>query len=142
MLGRIPDPFVDINERAVQWVGEKVWQYRVEFPAPESFNTGASVSTDLVFEGLDTFATVILNGKKILKTDNMFVSYRVDISEHMLRERNNVLQIDFDSAWVRAGSWLKSTAMSTISLSDRPKPVEWQSGKPSTTGVGIGVPSS
>ncbi|EFY98874.2 beta-galactosidase/beta-glucuronidase (glycoside hydrolase family 2) domain protein [Metarhizium robertsii] len=102
---KIPDPFVDMNERAVQWIGEKVWQYRVSFPAPKA--SSASAVTDLVFEGLDTFATVLLNGREILKTDNMFVSYRVNINEHIKPDGNNILEIVFDSALIRGREIVK-----------------------------------
>jgi beta-mannosidase len=100
-LHRIPDPFVGFNELLVEWVGEKAWTYRVDLPARSQLAgalDGASVA--LVFEGLDTFARVRLNGETILESDNMFVPHRVDIT-HRLREENR-LEIDFDSALLRA----------------------------------------
>lgn len=54
----------------------------------------------LVFEGLDTFANVRLNGETILESDNMFTPYRVDISKR-LRDGNS-LEIDFAPALLRA----------------------------------------
>jgi beta-mannosidase len=30
----IPDPFIGTNERAVQWVAEKDWEYRKTFTVP------------------------------------------------------------------------------------------------------------
>ncbi|GJN77300.1 hypothetical protein PLIIFM63780_000790 [Purpureocillium lilacinum] len=103
---KIPDPYVDLNERAVQWVGEKTWVYRAAFSVPELATEGdgaGAVTTDLVFEGLDTFATVLVNGAEVLKTDNMFVSYRVDVSPHVKTggDAQNVLEIVFDSALLR-----------------------------------------
>ncbi|OAA73921.1 glycoside hydrolase family 2 protein [Cordyceps fumosorosea ARSEF 2679] len=96
---KIPDPFVDFNERAVQWVGEKTWIYRLEFVAPVA--PDASMTSDLVFDGLDTFSTVHLNGNKILETENMFVSYRVNVSQYVKPGENNCLEIVFDSALLR-----------------------------------------
>ncbi len=61
--------------------------------------------TDVVFEGLDTFAIVSLNGSKILTSDNMFVSHRVDISN--LLQEDNVLEITFDSATLRGTELVK-----------------------------------
>lgn len=75
------------------------------FPTPKT--PSENVTTDLVFEGLDTFATVTLNGKEILKTDNMFVSYRVNVSEHIKQEGENELEIVFDSAWLRGRELVK-----------------------------------
>lgn len=98
---RIPDPYVDLNERAVQWVGEKNWVYRVSFPTP-SQSPKAPYTTDLVFEGLDTFATVFLNGTEILKTDNMFVTYRANVTKYLKEaSQDNLLEIVFDSALIR-----------------------------------------
>ena len=57
------------------------------------------VITDLVFKGLDTFATVRLNGIEILKSNNMFLEHRVDVSR--ILEPENVLEIVFDSALLR-----------------------------------------
>ncbi|OTB13536.1 glycoside hydrolase family 2 protein [Daldinia sp. EC12] len=96
---KIPDPFNDLNELAVQWVAEKDWTYKVQFPKPPPPTSDEPLITDVVFEGLDTFATVLLNGKEILKSDNMFLSHRVEISD--LLEDKNTLEIKFDSALLR-----------------------------------------
>ncbi|KXH45179.1 glycosyl hydrolase family 2 [Colletotrichum simmondsii] len=112
---KIPDPFLDMNELAVQWVAEKTWIYRLAFPTPPDFTTptaeaeaeaevpGTTVVTDLVFEGLDTFATVNLNGTQILTSDNMFLSHRVNVTRHLKTDgdRTNLLEIVFDSALLR-----------------------------------------
>lgn len=91
--GKIPDPFLDTNEAAVQWVGEEVWVYQTSFSAPTALG-----QTQLVFEGLDTYATVFLNGKEILKIDNMFIPYRVDVTGRL--QDTNTLEILFDSTWL------------------------------------------
>ncbi|KAJ0306733.1 hypothetical protein COL516b_004527 [Colletotrichum fioriniae] len=103
---KIPDPFLDMNELAVQWVAEKIWIYRLAFPTPPAFSTVAADTTaitDLVFEGLDTFATVTLNGAEILTSDNMFLSHRVNVTQHLKTDgdRTNLLEIVFDSALLR-----------------------------------------
>ncbi|KAI5462797.1 glycoside hydrolase superfamily [Mariannaea sp. PMI_226] len=94
---KIPDPFVNANELAVQWIGEKDWVYRTQFTVSAS----TAVRTDLVFLGLDTFATASLNGKKILESENMHTSHRVNISELLLPNQANELQIVFESALLR-----------------------------------------
>ncbi|KAI0853848.1 glycoside hydrolase family 2 protein [Daldinia vernicosa] len=96
---KIPDPFNDLNELAVQWIGEKDWTYKVRFQRPPHPIVDESLITDVVFEGLDTFSTVLLNGSEILKSDNMFLSHRVEISS--LLEDDNTLEIKFDSALLR-----------------------------------------
>ncbi|KAH6670314.1 beta-mannosidase [Plectosphaerella plurivora] len=100
---KIPDPFIDSNELAVQWIAEKEWVYRVSFDVPALDHA----STDLVFEGLDTLATVTLNGAEILKADNMHVSYRVSIN-HAVKSGENTLEIVFDSALLRGRELVKS----------------------------------
>ncbi|KAI1106526.1 glycoside hydrolase family 2 protein [Jackrogersella minutella] len=102
---KIPDPFIDLNERAARWVNEKNWTYRVEFKKPTGLVVSESVVTDLVFEGLDTFATVLLNGNEVLKSDNMFLTHRVDVSD--LLKNENILEIEFDSAMLRGRELVK-----------------------------------
>ena len=56
----------------------------------------------LAFDGLDTFAHVRLNGKIILETDNMFTPYRVDITHAIEAQSEHELEIEFDSALLKA----------------------------------------
>ncbi|OCH90937.1 glycoside hydrolase family 2 protein [Obba rivulosa] len=93
---RIPDPFVGLHEWDVQWIGEVEWAFRTQFQVSEG--ELAAPNADLVFDGLDTFATVVLNGNKILETDNQFVSHRVLAKQH-LRVGPNDLVITFASAF-------------------------------------------
>ena len=93
--GKIEDPFVGDNEKKIQWVGSKDWSFRTQFSSPTDFS--AYKRAYLVFDGLDTIATVTLNREEILKSDNMFIPYRVDVT-NTLREGVNDLHILFDSA--------------------------------------------
>ncbi len=94
----IPDPFIGKNEEAVQWIGEQTWVYALDFEVPRDNSESSYRKAVLVFEGLDTFATVKLNGKKILESDNMFISHRVDISQDCLVNRQQRLEISFANA--------------------------------------------
>lgn len=60
----IPEPFIGENEANLQWIHSKTWVYTTSFEAEPA---GDNECIDLVVEGLDTFATVKLNGKEILK---------------------------------------------------------------------------
>lgn len=93
--GDIPDPFVDMNEKLVQWVGETDWEYRTTFAVSDT--ASASEAHELHFDGLDTFCTVILNGEEILSTDNMFRTYSVDVKDK-LKDKDNELVLVFKSA--------------------------------------------
>lgn len=102
--GQIPDPFLGLNEQDVQWVGERDWLYRCEFDASaDLIDTGAVA---LCCDGLDTFATVWLNGSVVLRSDNMFVPQRVPVDAH-LQSGRNVLLILFESA-LRRGKALEA----------------------------------
>ncbi|KAK2736271.1 hypothetical protein FQN57_000801 [Myotisia sp. PD_48] len=98
--GLIQDPFTGASEKAVQWVGEKVWIYRTTFLSPTVLSNEKAW---LAFDGLDTFASVRLNGILILESDNMFVPERVDITSSLRKSdiEPNILELTFDSAWLR-----------------------------------------
>ena len=64
--GLIPDPYLDRNEQKVTWIGESDWEYRTTF----SWSPDGHHRHDLVFEGLDTVATVTLNGTELARTVN------------------------------------------------------------------------
>src|SRR5579859_4479100 len=101
--GRIPDPFFGANEHEVQWIGKTDWLYRCTFDW-SSDQRGAD-QVDLCFDGLDTFATVWLNGELILSSENMFVPARVAV-KRLLNPTGNTLLIRFDSA-LRRGQELE-----------------------------------
>ncbi|MCB9137717.1 MAG: glycoside hydrolase family 2 protein [Caldilineaceae bacterium] len=93
-LDRIPDPFVGDNERLVQWVAETDWEYARTFTPDEALLDQDRVF--LVCDGLDTLATVILNGTLLGSTDNMFRRYEWDVKS-LLRPGENRLEIRFAS---------------------------------------------
>ncbi len=93
--GLIPDPFHGLNEHAVQWVGDRDWEYRCEFAA--GVGLLAEERVDLCLDGLDTLATVALNGRVVGRSDNMFVAWRVPVGR-WLRRDGNELRIVFASA--------------------------------------------
>jgi beta-mannosidase len=93
--GRIPDPYLDLNEYKLQWIGQTDWEYRTAFHADEKLFDHERI--DLVFDGLDTVATIELNGTRIGQTQNMFRSYRFDVRQH-LKHGTNELRVTFASA--------------------------------------------
>ncbi|KAH9903830.1 glycoside hydrolase family 2 protein [Xylariomycetidae sp. FL2044] len=100
----IPDPYIGKNELDVQWIGERVWVYRTVFATPDGIGSStAAAKAVLAFDGLDTFATVVLNGKTILETENMFIPERVDVTAVLRPEvgAENEMVITFDSAYIR-----------------------------------------
>jgi beta-mannosidase len=72
--GKIPDPYVGTNSDQLQWIGRSDWQYRCTFDAdPRLFD---HERIDLCVDGLDTVATIELNGTPIGQTQNMHRRYR------------------------------------------------------------------
>jgi beta-mannosidase len=90
--GRIPDPHYGLNEQEVAWVGDEEWLYRTTFDCPQA--AGSANFIDLCFDGLDTVATVWLNGVEILNSDTMFVPHRVPV-KHLLRPDGNEVWLHF-----------------------------------------------
>src|SRR5512133_3940873 len=93
-LGRIEDPFVGDNEKRVAWVAESDWEYRRTFGVEAALLDEEQVF--LVCDGLDTLATVVLNGQRLASTDNMFRQYRWEVKS-LLRSGDNELLIAFAS---------------------------------------------
>lgn len=102
-MRRIPDPFLGFNELKAEWVADQTWIYKVTLPhvtPPKSTQDG--VAHVIAFDGLDTFATVRLNGEVVLVSDNMFVPHRVHVTGKLNKEVDNVLMIEFKSARLEA----------------------------------------
>ncbi|MCL1887657.1 MAG: glycoside hydrolase family 2 protein [Kiritimatiellaeota bacterium] len=89
----IPDPFYRDNEKQVQWVGEKDWVYERVFDAPDF---PACSRVVLRCEGLDTLATVILNGKVVGKSENMHCCFEFDV-KGAVKKGKNTLAVIFSS---------------------------------------------
>jgi beta-mannosidase len=86
---RVPDPYKGTNEAAIQWVGLTGWQYRRVLDVTPAML--ARDHLDLVFDGLDTFATVSVNGHVLLKADNAHRRWRVDAKAALKPGRNELL---------------------------------------------------
>jgi len=89
---RIPDPFQGNNEHELRWIEEADWTYRLEFKAGARLLNEDVI--ELVAEGLDTLATVMLNGETIATNDNMFVEHRIPVKAK-LKAGMNCLEIHF-----------------------------------------------
>lgn len=91
---RIADPFYRDNEKRSQWIGEANWIYRRSFDLPSA--VAARKHVLLRCEGLDTLATITLNGQSVAKTDNMFRTYEFDVKS-LVKAGANTIEIKFDS---------------------------------------------
>ncbi len=91
---KIEDPFFESNEITLQWIDTVSWEYQTEFNY--SFNKTHS-KVYLHFEGLDTYAIVYFNDSPIGKADNMFRSWKFDVTEK-IKAGNNSILIRFEPA--------------------------------------------
>lgn len=90
----IGDPYLDVNEISQDWIGRCDWLYQLDFDwQDEGFDR-----VDLCLFGLDTAATILINGDAIAKTRNMNRSYRFDVVRQLTPGRNR-LAIEFQSAY-------------------------------------------
>lgn len=91
----ILDPFFGTNEKQLQWIENENWEYETKFNLSKSELKNQNI--DLLFEGLDTYATVYLNGKLLLETNNMFRTWHKLVKKN-LKIGENHLKIIFKSA--------------------------------------------
>jgi beta-mannosidase len=92
--GIIQDPFLAKHEQHVQWVGERTWIYETTFTLTEQERLLPHLA--LLFEGLDTYATIVINGKICLEANNMFRTYHLPLKG--LAQQTNRLQVIFEPA--------------------------------------------
>lgn len=88
--GAIPDPFDGANEAALAWIGRTAWRYSSEF----TWNGAPGRRHDLVAEGLDTVATVRLNGRVLGRTANQHRTHRFEVTDALV-EGVNTVEIEF-----------------------------------------------
>ncbi|HTR41374.1 MAG TPA: hypothetical protein VMH87_07125, partial [Pseudomonadales bacterium] len=116
--GEIPDPFYRDNEKIVQWVTAADWIYQRTFDVP-----GDVLKNDRVLlrcEGLDTVASVKINGIEIGRANNMFRLWEFDAKD-ALHPGENVIEVLFESPltyikkheasapnqWVKGRAWVR-----------------------------------
>ena len=91
---KIEDPFYRTNERNQQWIDKKDWEYKSLFSIDKE--TSLKNNLEIYFEGLDTYADVYVNDSLVLKADNMFREWTVDVKKYVKEGENN-LRIYFHS---------------------------------------------
>ena len=105
--GRIADPFYDRNETACAWIEDREWWYRLNLDGPhEALQPGERL--ELVFEGLDTFVTIWLNGEELGSHRNMFREAVFDVTVLLRPGQQNTLALCFDRPLDHAGQLVDS----------------------------------
>ena len=90
--GVIPYPYSGTVENELLWISNHPWTYTTQFNVKGSMLNQEVV--ELVFEGIDTYASVTLNGEKLFDADNMFRTWKVDVKP-LLKEKKNRLVVTF-----------------------------------------------
>jgi beta-mannosidase len=92
--GKIEDPFYRTNEKDLQWIEHEDWEYKTVFSVGSDVITKDKIILD--FQGLDTYADIYLNDTLILKANNMFRTWQVEVNQTIKRGENE-LRIFFHS---------------------------------------------
>jgi len=92
--GIIKDPFYKTNEHDLQWIDKIDWEYEAHFDVNDQLFNASTL--ELVFDGLDTYADVYVNGNHVLSADNMFRTWKANVAS-MVNAKDNVLLIKFRS---------------------------------------------
>ncbi len=111
--GLIPDPYLDDNESALAWIGLVDWTYRTTISVTDEV-LAACARHDLVFDGLDTVATISLNGQAVAEVANQHCSYRFDVTS-ILTAGDNELTVAFRSP-------VRYANAQSVALGVRPRP--------------------
>lgn len=90
--GLIPHPYLGIVEETLLWISDHPWTYATHFNVDQKMLEKDVV--ELVFEGIDTYASVTLNGQKLFDADNQFRIWRTDVKP-LLKDQDNLLVLDF-----------------------------------------------
>ncbi|MDD2204578.1 MAG: glycoside hydrolase family 2 TIM barrel-domain containing protein [Bacteroidales bacterium] len=94
----IEDPFYRSNEDSIQWISNSQWTYKTSFDKTTNNNI-----INLVFDGIDTYAKIYLNGQMlkncddttaVFTTNNMFRKWSFDVSKQ-LKDIDNALIVVF-----------------------------------------------
>ena len=90
--GLIPHPYLGTVENDLLWISDHPWDYTLHFDVDKEMLENYCV--ELVFEGLDTYAEVHLNGEKLFFADNQFRIWKKWVNDY-LKEKDNLLEVHF-----------------------------------------------
>jgi beta-mannosidase len=120
----IDNPYFGHNDAKSRWIEQKEWWYRTTFNYTLDADSHEKEKHELTFEGLDTFATIYINGKEIGTTSNMLMAHTFDVSRVILNGKN-AIAVKFDplhlhnkdkelfqwSSYTKERPWLRKAAM-------------------------------
>jgi beta-mannosidase len=106
--GKIPDPFFASNIKKLRAFEGYEWWYtrQIDFPA-----TAAGSQWELVFEGLDTLATVWINDRCLGQSDNMLIPHHFSASDALRPGQVNTITVRLGSVLNQARKYDYDSAM-------------------------------
>jgi beta-mannosidase len=93
--GALPDPFYAANMRALRPLEGHEWWYVRDFDLAQS---ASRQKWDIVFAGLDTLATVWVNGVEVGQAANMLIEHRFDVTAALRFGQPNDVTVRLRSA--------------------------------------------
>lgn len=93
--GLIPNPYVDLNSRACEWLCQRDWVYRRQFIAPTEWRSRA---VRLQFEGVDYACRIHLNGTLLGTHEGMFDRFEYEVGPLLVFDRPNWLVVVVEHA--------------------------------------------
>lgn len=119
----IEHPYYGHQDQASRFIEHKEWWYRKQFQF-QSATYPVDYKHELIFEGLDTYATIYFNGLEIGSCENMHRRYSFDVTK-WIKEGKNVIAIRFDpihlhikdkqlldwSSYTKERAWVRKAAM-------------------------------
>ncbi|WP_350279293.1 glycoside hydrolase family 2 TIM barrel-domain containing protein [Kribbella sp. HUAS MG21] len=90
----VPDPYVGLNTRAIEWVSERHWVYRHEIRLDPPLDRQAYLCLD----GVDHSAFVYLDGVELGRVDGMFVAGRFDVTSLLRASAEHTLVVVVEPA--------------------------------------------
>ena len=106
VAGRIEDPFYADIEKNCAWIEEREWWFRFHFTAERA---AAGEQLRLIFHGLDTYATIWLDGEPLGQHENMFRPAIFDVTERLRSGGEHTIAIRFDPPLLRIAGKTLST---------------------------------
>lgn len=93
--GLVPNPELGDNSYKLREYEGYQWLFSREFTSP---NLGSGERAILRLDGVDTFADIFINGKKVGETSNMLIPHTFDITDFLSKGGKNNLDILIRSA--------------------------------------------
>uniref|UniRef100_A0A3B4X821 Beta-mannosidase n=1 Tax=Seriola lalandi dorsalis TaxID=1841481 RepID=A0A3B4X821_SERLL len=90
--GFIQDPYFRFNDVSYRWIAFDNWTYTTTFNVSAQVRSVTKQKVLLAFDGVDTVASIWLNGVAVGNTDNMFRRYDFSVRD-LLKDGDNVLRV-------------------------------------------------